>query len=115
MALAAYEDEGEPIGEDGSEFDASLAGTPEWATFAGHTFHDPRHTAASLALQAGVPLWKVSNMLGHRDLATTQRIYAHLVQEGREGIAEVMHAVLSEAPKGRTVVRMAWGPRMDLN
>src|SRR3979409_1872934 len=52
--------------------------------------------AATLALQAGVPLWKVSAFLGHRDLATTARIYAHLTPEGREEVAERMHEVLTD-------------------
>jgi integrase len=70
-----------------------------------HTFHDLRHTAATLALQAGVPLWKVSKMLGHRDLATTARIYAHLTPEGREEVAERMQEVLTDGAAWPTVVK----------
>jgi len=39
--------------------------------------HDLRHTAASLLIQAGVPLYTVGAILGHSGPATTKR-YAHL-------------------------------------
>lgn len=63
-------------------------------------FHNLRHTAASLALQADVPMWKVSKMLGHRDITTTYRIYSHLTPEGREDVAERMEHVLRPAQTG---------------
>lgn len=65
-------------------------------------FHNLRHTAASLALQADVPLWKVSKMLGHRDVAVTFRVYSHLTPEGQEDIADRMENVLA----GPMVVEM---------
>ncbi len=42
-------------------------------------FHDLRHTHATLALQAGIPLKVISERLGHRDPAFTLRQYAHSV------------------------------------
>src|SRR5258708_9141677 len=63
-------------------------------------FHKLRHTAASLALQADVPMWKASKMLGHRDITTTFRIYSHLTPEGREDVAERMEQVLRPANTG---------------
>lgn len=41
-------------------------------------FHDMRHTFATLMLEAGVPLFKVSQWLGHGDIRITQVTYAHL-------------------------------------
>lgn len=40
-------------------------------------FHDLRHARATWELDAGIPLPTVSERLGHRDTATTARIYAH--------------------------------------
>ncbi|WP_425495197.1 tyrosine-type recombinase/integrase [Pandoraea horticolens] len=40
-------------------------------------FHDPRHSAASALVNAGVDLFTVGRILGHRDTRSTQR-YAHL-------------------------------------
>jgi integrase len=38
--------------------------------------HDGRHTAATLALQAGVPIHVVSGRLGHEQVSTTLDVYA---------------------------------------
>jgi site-specific recombinase XerD len=43
------------------------------------TFHDMRHSAASEMVNAGVDLFTVGAVLGHRDARSTQR-YAHLEQ-----------------------------------
>lgn len=40
--------------------------------------HDLRHTAASLWLAAGFKPYEVSSWLGHANVNTTDRIYAHL-------------------------------------
>ncbi len=56
--------------------------------------HDLRHSAASDALNAGVPLEVVSAILGHRSFRTTQR-YAHLANSvAREGTAKMTRAIL---------------------
>lgn len=39
--------------------------------------HDCRHTAATLALDAGAPIHRVQDMLGHSSPTTTQRYVAH--------------------------------------
>ena len=78
-------------------------------------FHNLRHTAASLALQADVPMWKVSKMLGHRDITTTFRIYSHLTPEGREDVAERMEQVLRPAKTGvKHVESASSGPLLNL-
>jgi integrase len=53
----------------------------------GVRFHDLRHTAASMLIQAGVDLYRVGTILGHSDIRTTRR-YAHLaVDDLRTAIA----------------------------
>ena len=41
-------------------------------------FHALRHTAATLALEDGMPTHVVAAMLGHASVATTLRLYAHV-------------------------------------
>lgn len=53
-------------------------------------FHDLRHSAASLLLADGVPVKVVSEMLGHTDVATTLRIYAHVIEGAQEQAASSM-------------------------
>lgn len=43
--------------------------------------HDLRHTAATLMLSDGVNVKVVSEMLGHADVSTTLRIYAHVLPD----------------------------------
>ena len=47
------------------------------AGIVGATWHTLRHTAASRRALNGVDLYRIKEILGHRDIATTQR-YAHL-------------------------------------
>lgn len=48
--------------------------------------HDLRHSFASMALAAGVPLSQISELLGHKSTQTTKR-YAHLITEAAESAA----------------------------
>ncbi len=57
--------------------------------------HDLRHTYATLAIQAGVPLLTVSHQLGHASISTTADIYAHAVPGSNRAAAETMEAILS--------------------
>ena len=50
--------------------------------------HDLRHTAASLALQAGVPLKVVSEQLGHGSLAITADTYISVLPAVARAAAE---------------------------
>ncbi|HXH20539.1 MAG TPA: site-specific integrase [Dehalococcoidia bacterium] len=56
--------------------------------------HDLRHSAASLLLAEGVPVKVVSEMLGHSDVATTLRIYAHVLEGAQEQAASAMDRLL---------------------
>lgn len=54
------------------------------------TFHDLRHTAASLALAQGVPIPQVSKLLGHASPAVTMSIYAHALPDTDREVADAM-------------------------
>jgi integrase len=52
--------------------------------------HDLRHTAATLLLAEGVPVKVASELLGHSDIKTTLRIYAHVIEGAQEQAATAM-------------------------
>jgi integrase len=49
-------------------------------------FHDLRHTFATRLVQSGCDLYKVSKLLGHRDIKTTQRYAHHYPESLRDGV-----------------------------
>ncbi|MEE9604294.1 MAG: site-specific integrase, partial [Candidatus Scalindua sp.] len=49
-------------------------------------FHDLRHTFATRLAQAGVDLYKISKLLGHEDINTTQRYAHHCPDSLRDGV-----------------------------
>lgn len=51
------------------------------------TMHDLRHTAASLAVQAGANVKAVQRMLGHASAAETLDVYADLFDEDLDDVA----------------------------
>jgi hypothetical protein len=57
--------------------------------------HDLRHTAASLALQAGVPMKVVSEQLGHSSLAITADTYTSVLP----AVAHAAAAVADTVPR----------------
>jgi integrase len=57
-------------------------------------YHALRHSAATLLLTHGTPLFDVSRVLGHAQISTTSDIYGHLVPEIAAGAAAKMDAVL---------------------
>jgi integrase len=59
--------------------------------------HDLRHTAASLALVAGVPMKVVSELLGHASLAITADTYTSVLPEVADAAAEAVFRVIPRA------------------
>jgi integrase len=57
-------------------------------------FHALRHTAATLALDRGVPLEVISRQLGHAGYAITADVYAHVGRSAQRDAADAMQAVL---------------------
>jgi integrase len=53
------------------------------------SFHVLRHSSASYLVQAGIPLYVVSQILGHKTLAMTAR-YSHLAMENLKDALAVL-------------------------
>ncbi|MCL6647894.1 MAG: site-specific integrase [Chloroflexi bacterium] len=60
-------------------------------------FHDLRYTFTTLQAAAGTPIHVISQMLGHSDVTTTLRIYAHVLPVQQESAAEVADRLLAGA------------------
>ncbi|MDA2935506.1 site-specific integrase, partial [Acidobacteria bacterium AH-259-D05] len=58
------------------------------------TFHGLRHTGATLALSAGVPVKVVSERLGHKGIEITMNIYQHVLPDMQEEAAVIMGNIL---------------------
>lgn len=62
------------------------------------TFHDLRHTAASLLLaHSGAELAELKFVLGHSQIAHTVDLYGHLVPGRLEGLRTTFDAAVSAA------------------
>ena len=59
-------------------------------------FHDMRHTFATLAIESGVPIKTVQEMLGHENIQTTLGTYAHVSAKMRTKAAEIMTGHISK-------------------
>ena len=59
-------------------------------------FHDLRHTFATVALQNGVDVKTVSNMLGHYDAGFTLRTYTHATRQAQDQAAATMGEVMAQ-------------------
>jgi len=60
--------------------------------------HDLRHTAASLALQAGVPMKAVSEQLGHSSFAITADTYTSVLPDVAAAAAEAVAGIVPRKP-----------------
>jgi integrase len=60
------------------------------------TFHNLRHTAASIMLSDGMALTEVSGYLGHSSPAITAQIYAHLIPGGLEKARKIQDKLSRE-------------------
>lgn len=100
----AYVDEGLVFTrEDGTAIDPETATFwhGRWCRVAGLPpirLHDLRHTAATLALSAGVPAKVVSTRLGHANISITLDTYSHVLDEHQDDAAEKVAALLRVAP-----------------
>lgn len=77
--------------------------------------HDLRHTSASLALKAGVPMKVVSDRLGHSTIAVTANLYTHVYDDVAHDGADRIAAVLADKPKTDVGELLAQGPEEGLS
>jgi len=61
--------------------------------------HDTRHTAATLLLEAGIPVKVVSERLGHSTTSITADIYQHVAPHMQEEAANKLGAMLLGEPE----------------
>ncbi len=61
------------------------------------TPHDLRRSFGSLAVNAGVDIYQVKDLLGHSSVGVTQRVYAHLLQDTLRNASEVVGQTLESA------------------
>ena len=67
----------------------------------GRVPHEMRHTAGSLAVDAGVALTDVADQLGHADVNMLARVYRHKTRPVVEPVAAVMEAFITRPKRGR--------------
>lgn len=72
----------------------------EKAKLPGVRMHDLRHSFASVGAMGGISLLMIGALLGHRQVATTQR-YAHLSNDPVQAAAESIARTISAAMQGK--------------
>ena len=92
------------LGPDGlpprpSAMSAALAAFVQEHSLPPITFHGLRHTFASMANSARVPMYQISRAMGHANPSITQRIYTHLFDQTH---GEVLAAVANVVKAGST-------------
>lgn len=65
------------------------------------TFHQIRHTNASLLISQGVDISTVSKRLGHADKSITLKIYAHAIKEYDTTASEKLDDLLGKKNRGK--------------
>lgn len=59
------------------------------------TFHELRHSCASLLLDKGIPMKEIQDWLGHSTYSTTANIYTHLEKNTKDKSANVLSNTLT--------------------
>ncbi len=64
------------------------------------TFHELRHTSASILIFAGLNIKSVQKIMGHKQSSTTVDIYGHIFQSANNEAANAMQEVFKGVKKG---------------
>ena len=79
------------------------------------TFHDLRHTAASLLLaHSGAELAELKFVLGHSQISHTVDLYGHLVPGRLEGLRKTFDAAVTAAQRPAAPIQAPDRPRLRL-
>lgn len=65
------------------------------------SLHSLRHTNATLLIASGTALTTVAKRLGHANVATTSKVYAHAIRSADEAAAETVENLLTPTHKGQ--------------
>jgi len=58
--------------------------------------HSMRHTHASLCIEAGIPLRDIAERLGHREIKTLEKIYAHTTKGQKKKTAKKFNQLMTK-------------------
>ena len=75
----------------------------EKANVSNFRFHDLRHTFATRLTQAGIDLYKVAKLLGHKDIRVTQRYAHHFPESLRDGV-EILDRISERKAQNSTIL-----------
>lgn len=64
------------------------------------TFHELRHSCASLLAAQGVPAHEIARLLGHSDVRLTLNTYTHAFDAGRRRVADKTDGIGGEIRPG---------------
>jgi integrase len=59
------------------------------------TWHQMRHSAATMMLESGIPIGNVSKQLGHASSVVTAMVYSHVTDAGMDRVADAMSTLLN--------------------
>jgi len=93
LDLVSCTEDGDPIHP--QSFSQAFATAIERAGLRRIRLHDLRHTHATIAVKAGVPVKVISERLGHESPAFTLKQYAHVVPGMQAEAAELIAAVVA--------------------
>ena len=65
------------------------------AGFEGFTFHELRHSHATLLLTGGIPDKLAASRLGHKNANVTRSIYQHIIPDHDDRVVEVLNQLLA--------------------